>query len=105
VRRQQNRAAARTKLFDNVPQRQPRLRIETCGWFVEKQQFGIADEGASDRESLLLSAGEFADTGVSFLLERHGLNDFVDVVATRVKTPKQSHSLGDSHLFGELCFL
>src|SRR6185369_10244108 len=105
MRRQQDRAAARAKLFDNVPQRQTRLRIESGGWFVEKQQLRIADEGTGDRESLLLSAGQFADAGVAFFFEGYGVNDFVDVVASLVKTAKQSQSLGDGNFFGELSFL
>jgi hypothetical protein len=54
---------------------------------------------------LLLSAGEFADTRVTFFFERDGVNDFVDVVTTLVKAAEQPQSLGYGHFLGKLRFL
>ena len=58
VRRQQDRAAGFLEFLDEVPQLTPRLRIETGRRFVEKEQIGIADERAGEREALLLAARE-----------------------------------------------
>src|ERR1043166_1103610 len=54
--RQENRAAARAEFLDDVPEREARLRIESGGRFIEKQQLRIAYEGTCHCESLLLSA-------------------------------------------------
>src|SRR5689334_15078739 len=37
VRGQKNGAATSAKFFDDVPERETRLRIESRGWLVEKQ--------------------------------------------------------------------
>ena len=71
VRRQQDRPAGLLEFLDQVPQLPPCLRIETGRRFVEKEQIGIADERAGEREALLLAAGQIADPGRALLLELH----------------------------------
>ena len=54
---------------DLLPELQPALRIEAGGRLVEEQQLGVADQGAGDRQALLLAAGELADARVALLLQ------------------------------------
>src|SRR6185295_10358530 len=86
---QEDRAAAGSEFLDDVPQRKTRLRIETCSWLVEKQEFRIADERTRNGESLFLAARELSDSRVSFLLERDRVNNLVHVVTAFVETAKQ----------------
>ena len=61
VRREHDRAAERFEFGDQIPELAARLRIETGGRLVEKEQIGIADDRARERETLLLSARQLAD--------------------------------------------
>ena len=61
VRGQQDRPAGLLELLDEIPELPPRLRIEAGGRLVEKEQLGIADERAGERQPLLLPARERAD--------------------------------------------
>ncbi len=61
VRREHDRAAVRLEVGDQIPELAARLRIETGGRLVEKEQVGIADDRAREREPLLLSARQLAD--------------------------------------------
>src|SRR6185503_6707569 len=79
VSRQKNCAATGAKFFDDVPERETRLRIEPGGRLIKKQQLRIAYERTGDSESLSLTAREFAYTRVSFLFQRDSTNNFIDV--------------------------
>jgi hypothetical protein len=60
VRRQDDRAAARVVLADDLPQEQPRLGIEPRGRLVEEQHLGVVHHRPGDREPLHHPAGESA---------------------------------------------
>ena len=53
------------QLAQDVPQRQPRLRIESDRRLVEKDHARLVDERARDHEALLLAAGELIDFRVA----------------------------------------
>ena len=38
--------------------------VDTRGWFIENEKFGIPMKGAGEKHPLLLTAGEFADVAV-----------------------------------------
>src|SRR6185369_7077001 len=80
VSRQKNGAATGAKFFDDVPERETRLRIEPGGRLIKKQQLRIAYERTGNSESLFLTTREFADTSVTFLFQRDSMNNFIDVV-------------------------
>ena len=53
----------------NLPQRQPRLRIETHGGLVEKENLRLVDQRAGDHQPLLLAAGELIHLRFSAVAE------------------------------------
>ena len=68
VRSQDNGAAGLLEPVDQVPQVTPRLRVETGGRLIEKQQLWIAYQGACHGQPLLLAAGQRAYARVALLL-------------------------------------
>ncbi len=105
VRCQEHRASGREVRLDDLPQLDPRLRIEARRRLVEKQEIGFADERARDREPLFLSARQFSDASVSLLAKRDLLDRRVDVVAAVIETAKQPDGLFYGELLGELRLL
>src|SRR5205807_5836386 len=79
VRDDECRAAAHEVAQTLLDQRF-RFRIEAGGGYIEDQDARIGQDGASDRDALLLAAGKlhpaFADDRVVLVLER--LREFVD---------------------------
>ena len=69
VGRKDDGAAVELELVDQIPKLAAGLRVEAGGGLVEEQKIGIADQGAGQREALLLAAGKGSDAGVLFFVE------------------------------------
>ena len=59
-----DRRAVAMKISEQVNNFVTGAHIDTRGWFIENEQFGIAMKGAGEEYSLLLAAGELADVTV-----------------------------------------
>src|SRR6185436_9394224 len=105
VRGQNDRSPFRLELGDEVPELATRLRIESGGRLVEKQQLRIPDERAGDGEPLLLSAGQSADAGQSLLAELDLIDDLANVACLTVEALEKRERLVDGELLGELGIL
>ncbi len=105
VRRQQNGTAHALELFDQIPKLAARLRIEAGGGFVEKQQIGIADQRAGQREPLFLSAGKVADARFLFIFQLHQRDDFRGIRSLMIEAAEQANGFEDGELFRKLGFL
>jgi hypothetical protein len=81
------------------------LRIETRRRLVEKEQLGIADERAGEREPLLLASAQLAHACAALLVELDHADHVVDVAAACVEAAEQPHRLLDGQLLGELRLL
>ena len=78
---EEHRAAAAPEVVDDLPDLEARLRVEAGGGLVEEEQLGVADEGAGERQPLLLAAGELLDAGVALLFELHDADGVFDAAA------------------------
>lgn len=78
-----------------MPEVAARLRVEPCGGLVEKNDFGIVDQGKRQCKSLLLAAGEFHVVGVAFVLQRHQFQKLIDTAARFVVTAEQLERFAD----------
>ena len=105
VGRENDRSAERFEFGDQIPELPSRLWVEAGRRLVEKDQIGIADDRAGERESLLLSAGQFADAPCALLIELDEGNDVVDGATAIVEAAKQTDRFFHRELVGELCFL
>ena len=105
VRGQDDRSPFRLELGDEVPELATRLRIESGGRLVEKQQLRIPDERAGDGEPLLLAAGQGPDARQSFLTELDLIDDLADVARLAVEALEEGERLVDGQLLGELGIL
>ncbi len=102
---QQNGAAGELERFDQIPQLAPRLRIETRGGLVEKQEVRIAHQSARQRQALLLPARERAHTGVLLFSQLHPRDHFTRLRALLKEAAKQANGFRDRELLRELRFL
>src|ERR1035437_4636698 len=71
VRRQHHRLALRLEPLDQVPERASGLGVQAGRRLVEEDQFRVVDQGQSDRQALLLAAGEVHGPRVCPLAEIH----------------------------------
>src|SRR5262245_14601782 len=85
VRREHDRASHRLELGDQLPELPPRLRIESGGWLVEKEQVRLAHNRARQREALLLSARQLAHSRTALFAQLDERDHFVDWTAALVK--------------------
>ena len=69
VRGQHNGAPLGADLIDQSPQVAPRLRIEACGRFIQKQNLGVVDQRECEQAALALTAGELGDVAIQKGLE------------------------------------
>ncbi len=44
--------------FDVIPDKASRLRIETKGWFIEEENFGVVEKASSDFEPSFHATGK-----------------------------------------------
>ena len=105
VRGQDDGAAVFLELRDEVPQLAARLRVEAGGRFVEKQQVGVADQRAGQREALFLAAGEIADSGVAFFLQLNQSNGILWRRTLAEEAAKELNRFQNRKFVGKLCFL
>src|SRR5205085_3053384 len=89
VRREQYGASLTFQLDDEVPELAPRLRVESRRRLVEEEQLGITNDGAGEREPLLLSSRQLADARSAFLLELHHADDVVHRAPALVEAAEQ----------------
>src|SRR5262249_40691101 len=92
------------ELLDQAPELASRLGIEAGGWFVEKENFGVADESAGDGQPLLLAAGQFYVPGLAFVGERDQFEQFVDFGAGSIERTEQLECFLDGEFIGEFGF-
>ena len=71
MRGQNNCSAARAKLLDDVPEFEPRLRVEPRRRLVEKKNVWIARQRARQREPLLLPSRQLSDACAALLPQFH----------------------------------
>ena len=79
--------------------------IDPRCWFVHQQQFRVAEQGAGDEHSLLLTTGELADVTVGEIADAEAFEDVGDSgpfcrVGPRpvaAVTRRHQHGLGNSH--------
>src|SRR4051794_19855722 len=57
-------SSGRPKLLDQSPELATRLRVESRRRLVKKQQIGITNKRARNRETLLLSTGQGSNTRI-----------------------------------------
>src|SRR5262249_16937888 len=105
VGREEHRPTARPILFNNIPQLQASLRIETGCRLIEEEKVRIADERACHGEPLLLATRKFADASLSFLIEGDDTDHFINRSPGMIKAPEQSHGLFYGQLVSELSLL
>src|SRR5450755_1587183 len=101
----QNRAAAALELIDQIPKLAARLRVKSGSWFIQKKKLRIADQGARQRETLLLSARKLAHASVAFFFQLHQRQQFAYFHAALIETSEQRQSFKNRELFGKACFL
>lgn len=77
--RQDDGDAAVTHFANEIPEVAASLRVETGGWFVEEEYFGVVYQSGNDTETLFLAAREMLNIAVGFVAEV----DFVEEL-TRV---------------------
>ena len=106
MRREQDRPAGLLELLDEIPQLPPRLRIEPGRRLVEKQQIGIADERAGERQPLLLPARQRRRlaTAASPRAARAPITSSGDGTAIE-EAAEQSQRFLDGQLVGQLRLL
>ena len=102
---EQDRAATRAEALDQLPELSAGLRIEPGGGLVEKEELGVADQRAGEREPLPLTSRELADARPRLLAELDQVDDFAGLGAARIEAPEQPDRLGDRELLGELGLL
>ena len=102
---QQDRAPARAKARDQIPELPPRLRIQARGRLVEEQQLGLADQRAGQRQPLALAAGELTDPGLGLLPELDQVDHLAGRRAAPIEAPEETDGLGDGELLRELGLL
>lgn len=100
-----DRASGGAELLDEIPELAARLRVETGRRLIEEEKLGVADEGARERETLLLSARESADAGVLLFLELHEGNHVAHFTAFVEERAEQPNGFFDGELLRELRFL
>ena len=79
----------RVQLAQDVPERQPRLRVEADGGLVEEEHARLVHERAGDHEALLLAAGECVDFGGLLVGDAEALQELAGAaLASARPTPK-----------------
>lgn len=64
------------KPFEDIEDFRAGFRIESPGWFVSKDDCGIADDGTSDRHALLLTSGELVRFVLGFIGKTYAIECF-----------------------------
>src|ERR1044071_762626 len=105
VRGDDDGAACAFDSFDEIPELPPRLGIEAGGGLVEKEELGIGDEGARERQPLLLTTRQLPHATVALLPELDRIEDFLEGTGPLVEAAKELQGLGDGEFVGELGFL
>jgi hypothetical protein len=105
VRRQQDGAAVATERPQRLPQLAARLRVQTRGRLVEKQQLRTAGKRAGQREPLFLPAGQFAGAAGALRLQLDDLQQRIDGRTAVVEGSEQPERLLDRQLVRKLRFL
>src|ERR1700681_2271785 len=86
VRGQQNGFAAVVVLANDLPEKQARLRIESCAGLIQEKHLWIVHHGARDGESLHHAAGESAHNLVGAVGELEALEERCGATAALVRT-------------------
>src|SRR5579862_3655094 len=105
VCRQDDGSPVELELIDQIPKLPPRLRIQPGGGLVEKQEIGVANQRAGEREALLLPPGKASDTGVALFFELHQGDNFRHRRPLAEKASKQPQRFKHREFFGELRIL
>src|SRR5437867_13368664 len=84
MRGHQDAAAGLGKLINQIPESAARNGDDAGAGLVEKHDGRIVEDGATERQALLPSAGEFARHGRAALLETGHLEDVISPLAAKV---------------------
>jgi hypothetical protein len=99
---EKNGAAGGLELLDQFPKLASGLGVEAGGGLIEKKEIGIANEGAGQREALLLTAGKIANARVLFFFELHERDGFGGARPLVKKAAEQTQRFVNRELFREL---
>ncbi len=102
---EQDGAIRRSEGMDDLPELSSGLRVESGCRFIQEQQFRIAYQGARDRKSLFLSAGEFADERTHFFFERYSADGLLGRQTGGIKAAEKRDGFANGEFVGELSFL
>jgi hypothetical protein len=105
VGRQQDGAAGLLKNADDVPKLAAALWIKPGGGFVEKKNFRIAHERGSHCQTLPLSSGKFADSGICLLGKLQFFQHFGRRTRTTIEAGKKIQGFADGKFFRKARFL
>jgi len=105
MRGQQHGSSGVFETANNFPQLAPGLWIEARGGLVHKEKLWIANQGAGNREALLLSTRELADARVKLLLQRDASQSIFWPNSLVIETTKERQRFEDGEFLRKLCFL
>ena len=86
------------QLVEEVEELVAGLDVDADGGFVEEEQGWVADEGAGEKDALLLAAGEFTDVSLAQVVDAEALQHAADeflVLATVPRIERVGH--GEAH--------
>ena len=89
----EDRLTAVADAAHQLPDRPPRLRVEPSGQLIQKYYFRIVDQRQSDKQSLLLPAGERHEPGVPLVREAELFEQCVAIHGFRVQRGPEIHRL------------
>jgi hypothetical protein len=95
---EQDGAAFLVVLADNFPQQEPRLWIQACARFVEKQDRRVVHHGARDRNALHHAAGKAADELVGAIRQLEAIEQDAGALGAFVRTEAEIGSVEEENL-------
>jgi hypothetical protein len=105
MRGEKDGPAGELELLDQIPKLAAGLRVQAGGGLIEKKKIGIADERASERETLFLAARKISDARILFFFELHEFDGFGGARPFLKKAAEQAERFEDGQLFRELGIL
>src|SRR5579859_3318423 len=105
MRGEKDGAAGGFEFLDQIPKLAAGLGIEAGGGLVQKKKIGIANQGTSESEALLLTARKISNARILFFLKLHERNGFGRARPPVKKAAEQTECFEDGELFRELRIL
>ena len=95
VGREHDRLALGLESFDQVPERAPRLRVQTSGRLVQEDQFRVVDQCQGDRQTLLLTPRELHRSRPGALAQVDRVDQLLGRQMVGVETAEEIQQFGD----------